>query len=175
MPALILQLIGLLDELCESLPIDTNRLFLSGASMGGDGVYSLAAASNSARRRFAALMPVCAGLNLKAAATLARRSDIAIWIWHGVQDAVYPIAHADAMHEALLDNGEQDNGSDPPSPPSVAPHRVRYTRLENCATPSTSPHAVGHAAWLDAFAAESGLWPWLKEQRRLDEQDGPPI
>ena len=31
------------------------------------------------------------------------------------------------------------------------------------ATPPTSPHAVGHAVWEQAFARDSPLWPWLAE------------
>ena len=164
-PALQLQLIGLLDELCDCLPVDTARLYLSGSSMGGDGAYALAAASSSPTRRFAALVPVCAGINLKAAATLAELGT-PVWIWHGVEDTVYPVALADAMYEAL--SNRSSGGEEGPDR-----HRgeVCYSRLEHCATPATSSHAVGHAAWLDAFAADSSLWQWLRRQQLLD---GPP-
>ena len=75
-----MQLVGLLDELSRTLPIDSARVALSGASMGGDGVWALGA---SMPRRFKALVPICAGANLAAAAALQH---VPIWCWHGIHD-----------------------------------------------------------------------------------------
>ena len=144
MPLLRMQLVGLIDELCSMHAVDPARVALSGASMGGDGVWALGALLP---HRFCALVPVCAGLHLAAVPTLHR---MPVWIWHGEKDTVYPIAHADAMYAALRSVGD--------------PNRLHLTRLQHCVTPATSPHAVAHAAWLDAFAADSDLWRWLREQ-----------
>lgn len=142
-PMLHMQLVGLLDELSRTLPIDSARVALSGASMGGDGVWALGA---SMPRRFKALVPICAGANLAAAAALQH---VPIWCWHGIHDMVYPVDGADAMCAALKRVGNS---------------RVRFTRLEHCVTPSTSPHAEAHAAWLEALHEDSELWSWLREQ-----------
>ena len=141
------QIAGLVGELCAAgvePAVDSRRVLLCGTSMGGDGVWTLAAARPEL---FAACVPVCAAANLAAVAHLDHKPT---WIFHGVDDGVVPIEGADAMAEALRSRGD--------------PARVRYSRIDECPTPEGAPHAVGHAAWMIAFAEESGLWGWLLER-----------
>ncbi len=49
-------LLALLDHLCECLPVDTDRVYLTGISMGGTGTWMLAMADP---KRFAAICPIC--------------------------------------------------------------------------------------------------------------------
>ena len=49
-------LLAFLDWLCETLPFDKNRIYLTGLSMGGTGTWMLAMAL---RDRFAAIAPIC--------------------------------------------------------------------------------------------------------------------
>lgn len=49
-------LLAFLDYICDALPIDKKRIYLTGFSMGGTGTWMLAMA---APERFAALVPVC--------------------------------------------------------------------------------------------------------------------
>ena len=48
-------LLAFLDEICESLPVDRERIYLTGLSMGGTGTWMLAMA---APERFAAIAPI---------------------------------------------------------------------------------------------------------------------
>ena len=41
---------------------------------------------------------------------------------------------------------------------------VKYTRLPSAPAPVGWPHYEGHAAWIPTYAAQSQLWPWLKQQ-----------
>ena len=140
------QVMALLDELVNSLPVDAAQIVLSGASMGGDAVWTLGASHPS---RWAALVPICASRNLDAVPALSRTP---IWIWHGTHDVVYPVSGSETMYSMLI------NGS------SNLTSRVRFTRLDDCPTPEHAPHSVCHAAWLPALAEASALWPWLREQ-----------
>lgn len=164
-PSLRMALADLLDELlfppdgAKKLPIDDSRLLLSGASMGGDGAWALAGASELLMPFFAAVVPICAGLNYVPILTI--NDDVSVWVWHGVHDAVYPVSDADKMVEALRERGK--HGED------ATAKRVKFSRLEHCETPDGAPHAVGHAAWLDAFARDSPLWVWLKAQRHKQD------
>ena len=49
-------LLVFLDYICSVLPIDTDRIYLTGLSMGGTGTWMLAMADPE---RFAAIAPVC--------------------------------------------------------------------------------------------------------------------
>jgi len=49
-------LLAFLEEMCSELPVDRDRIYLTGASMGGTGTWMLAMA---APHIFAAIMPVC--------------------------------------------------------------------------------------------------------------------
>ena len=142
------QLLALVDELCgePSLRIDPQRITLCGSSMGGDGVWAVGAAFAD---RWAALCPVCAAPRLASIEPLREKP---IWLWHGANDAVVPVAGSDAMADALRRA-------------ATHPDRIRYTRLEACPTPDGAPHAEGHAAWLAAFDPASELWPWLRAQK----------
>jgi predicted peptidase len=54
------RLTELLDHILESYPIDEEKIFLTGLSMGGYGSWALAA---SQPKRFAAVVPICGGGN----------------------------------------------------------------------------------------------------------------
>ena len=64
---------------------DTGRVYLTGVSMGGEGVWSLAAAQP---KRFAAIVPVCGGGDPKHAEAL---KGVPCWAFHGDADEVVPV------------------------------------------------------------------------------------
>ena len=145
--------VKLLDELLEDkrLKIDAHRVYLSGVSMGGAGVWSVASAHPA---RFAAIVPVCGYGNAErvasALAASPARHTPKIFVWHGANDVVVPVGASDEVVAALKARGRTD---------------VRYERIAASPAPVGWPDYTGHAAWLPAFAAESSLWPWLLEQR----------
>jgi predicted peptidase len=127
---------------------DRRHTYLTGLSMGGTGVWSLAAAYPL---RFAALVPICGrvmttGIGARSPAATSFEAmakqigpTIPIWIFHGRDDPVVPVDDSRQMYAAL-----QAIGSG-----------VRYTEYES----------VGHDAWDPAYA-EPELMPWLLAKSR---------
>jgi predicted peptidase len=92
-------LIGLIHELIKKAPIDTNRIYITGLSMGGFGTYD---AIERYPDLFAAAIPVCGGGDVSKAATIAH---IPIWIVHGAEDAAVNPLYATTMLDALMKAG----------------------------------------------------------------------
>ena len=78
-------LMALIADLADKLPIDQNRLYLTGSSMGGFGSWSLAAKYPQV---FAAVVPLCGGGDPKKAEQL---KTVPIWAFHGDQDPMVPV------------------------------------------------------------------------------------
>ncbi len=86
---------AMLDELLEQLPIDQDRVYLTGLSMGGFWTYGWA---SQHPERFAAIAPVCGGWD---AADACRLKDVPVWAFHGAQDPVVPLAGDQVMIDAI--------------------------------------------------------------------------
>ena len=86
---------GLLDEIQSSFRVDTNRIYVTGLSLGGNGTWSLALAEPN---RFAAIAPVCGWSVPSAACTL---KDLPIWTFHGDKDNVVPFSSSELMVNRL--------------------------------------------------------------------------
>jgi predicted peptidase len=92
-------LIELINQTIQKLPIDTNRIYITGLSMGGFGTFD---AISRYPNLFAAAVPVCGGGDISKASAI---SHIPIWIFHGALDgAVNPVLSQD-MVEALTKAG----------------------------------------------------------------------
>ena len=79
------------DEVAKDLRIDDSRVYLIGMSMGGFGTWSLA---NRMPDRFAAIVPMCGGADVRWA---DRLSGIPTWILHGTADRDIPISRSEVM------------------------------------------------------------------------------
>ncbi|WAC13100.1 carboxylesterase family protein [Dyadobacter pollutisoli] len=75
----------LVDSLMSVYPIDPNRLYIYGISMGGFGVFSILQKEPG---KFAAAYAVCGGSDVKAAGKLMNTP---LWIFHGTLDDVVPV------------------------------------------------------------------------------------
>lgn len=94
-PWLLEALNGLLDEIVQNYRVDTNRIYLTGLSMGGFGTWALAIAHPE---RFAAIAPICGG----GMPWMAYRiKDVPVWAFHGAQDPVVPLQRTEEMVDAL--------------------------------------------------------------------------
>lgn len=82
---------ALLDELLERLPIDPDRVYLTGLSLGGHATWRWATHNPE---RFAAIAPVC-GAGWQSLA--CRLAHVPVWAFHGDQDPVVPFAMSAAM------------------------------------------------------------------------------
>ncbi|MGC3959643.1 MAG: glycoside hydrolase family 2 TIM barrel-domain containing protein [Verrucomicrobiota bacterium] len=101
------ELTGLLDEVIAKHNIDTNRVYLTGLSMGGYGTWSLGLAHPE---RFAALAPICGGGERRSVSQAIRtKGDIVrklpIWAFHGAKDPVVPLEESERMVNALKSAG----------------------------------------------------------------------
>jgi len=133
---------------------DRSRLYVTGLSMGGYGVYHLALAHPNT---FAALVVVCGGL-LPHETTIAVQQSplakdapdpyeftahalrhLAIRLFHGDADTVIPVSESRRMAEALKAEGAD----------------VQYVEFPG----------AGHNAWDRAYGDEA-LWTWLFLQRK---------
>ena len=85
----------LYDEVLEKYPVDPDRVYLTGQSMGGFGSWMWAAEHPG---RFAAVAPVCGGGDPREAEYL---QDVPIWNFHGAKDPAVSIRLSDEMVEAL--------------------------------------------------------------------------
>jgi predicted peptidase len=90
---------AMLDELIVRLPIDTARIYLTGLSMGGQGIYAWASQNPE---RFAAIAPVSGWGNPQGA---CRLKHIPVWAFHGAKDDVVPLLRDQAMVDAINECG----------------------------------------------------------------------
>ena len=92
-------LMQLIKESIKNLPVDTNRIYITGLSMGGFGTFD---AIERYPNIFAAAVPVCGGGDVSKATTIA---SIPIWIFHGAEDPSVNPANAADMFTALTKAG----------------------------------------------------------------------
>jgi predicted peptidase len=131
---------------------DAKRIYLTGLSMGGYGTWALAASHPG---KFAALVPICAGI-VAPKIVLAERPELAkasypdepgsyaevakklgktpIWIFHGDADPIVPVEGSRKMDEAL----------------KAAGGNIRYTEYPG----------VEHDSWDKAYT-EPELMTWM--------------
>ncbi len=84
-----------LDEVLGRFRVDPDRVYLVGASMGGNGTWAMAAAFPD---RFAAIAPICGRGDLGQAERLRR---VPTWAFHGGEDRVVPLEASERMVAAL--------------------------------------------------------------------------
>ena len=86
---------ALVDECREVYRIDESRMYATGISMGGTGVWDLAARRPGL---FAAIAPVCGRADPVRARALR---GVPVWAVHGAQDTVIPPEQSRTMVEAV--------------------------------------------------------------------------
>jgi predicted peptidase len=93
--------LAILAEVQKGYKTDSNRVYLTGLSMGGFGTWSLAAAYPE---KWAAIVPICGGGNPKEA---AKFKDIPCWCFHGDADTAVKVDLSRAMIKALKAAGAE--------------------------------------------------------------------
>ncbi|MCL5029119.1 MAG: prolyl oligopeptidase family serine peptidase [Bacteroidetes bacterium] len=89
------ELFTLLQEIISKYNIDTNRIYLTGLSMGGFGTWDLAIKHPG---MFAAIAPICGGGDPSKVCAI---KNLPVWVFHGAKDQVVPIKRSVEMVEAL--------------------------------------------------------------------------
>lgn len=152
-PQMQAQALKALEQTIEEFNGDKTRIYLTGLSMGGYGLWAIAAANPG---MFAAIAPVCGGIRpprglpnppgtidtnavadpyTEAAKKIGKTP---VWVFHGSADSVVPVTESQKMVEAL----------------KAAGGRVRYTEYAG----------VGHNSWDRAYS-EAELFTWLLSYR----------
>ena len=149
-----------LEKFVRENPVDRQRIYLTGLSMGGMGTWQYCARYP---RVWAAAAPIC-GAGDPAAIRAAR--DIPFWTFHAVDDPFVPIA-------GMLGRGPG---------PALAGTRLMVSALRSCGAEVVSteypagyirehfgyPEAVaGHASWEPAYS-DGDFRAWLFRQDRRD-------
>ncbi|MEK6262668.1 MAG: PHB depolymerase family esterase [Planctomycetota bacterium] len=91
----------LIASLQKEFRVDEKRLYATGLSMGGFGVWDMAARTPD---MFAAALPVCAGAD---EATADRLTRLPIWTFHGDKDTVVKVERSRRMVAAIEKAGGQ--------------------------------------------------------------------
>lgn len=152
---------ALVDEvLCSRDHIDRDRLYVTGLSMGGYGIWTFLSHDP---HTFVAAVPICGGgdplrlpknqppekigvKNEFKPEGLAGARHVPIWTFHGTEDGAVPIAESELIVRMLRDAGNTS---------------LQFTIYER----------AGHvAAWEKAYENPE-MWDWLFSQRR-DSQRG---
>ncbi|MCX6215851.1 prolyl oligopeptidase family serine peptidase [Spirosoma sp.] len=97
-------------DLLKKYRIDTRRVYLTGISMGGYGVWQTAVAYPNT---FAAIVPLCGGCD--DSTRICRIKQIPVWTFHGTADDLIPISETERLVRRLNKCGGQ----------------VKFTRLAN--------------------------------------------
>ena len=92
-------LVELIKETVAKMPVDTNRIYITGLSMGGYGTFD---AIERYPRLFAAAVPVCGGGDVSKAALFAH---LPVWMFHGAEDPAVNVANSVEMNAALMKAG----------------------------------------------------------------------
>ncbi len=91
----------ILDRTIDEYAIDSDRVYLTGISMGGIGTWKQATADPD---RWAAIVPICGGGDQQEAHRIAH---LPTWCFHGTADATVPIAFSRIMIRAIEKAGGQ--------------------------------------------------------------------
>jgi len=167
-PKVFQSVMALLDTLTSSYPIDINRIYLTGLSLGGMGTWSYL---RSKPDLFAAAVPVCGGVwgsdkDFMDHVNLTRH--IPVWNWHGKEDDLVDVSasrnifnryprfmefplytHHFYREEYNLEVSEINQYIDDYA-------EIIYSELPN----------VEHDAWNYAYRANPEVKRWLFKQRK---------
>ena len=135
-------LLAFLDDVISHFKVDTNRIYLTGLSMGGFGTWSLA---TQAPERFAAVAPICGGgdtirVLLASKERSAALKSLGVWAFHGAKDPVVALEESERMVNAWKKIGARD---------------VKLT---------VYPDAQ-HDSWTETYNNEA-LYKWFLEHKR---------
>ncbi len=85
----------ILDSLAREFSIDTNRIYVTGFSMGGSATWDIIMRFPD---RFAAAVPMAGGLN---PAYVYKCADVPIWDFHGTVDQLVPVQYSRVTMDSL--------------------------------------------------------------------------
>jgi predicted peptidase len=130
---------ALVDQIAGAHAVDGRRLYATGLSLGGFGVWELALCSS--RQRFAAIVPIAGGWregSRDVPEGISELRGLPVWAFHGALDETVPAYQSEVLVEALRARGGD----------------VRFTLY---------PDADHVESWLRAYT-DPELYEWLFAQ-----------
>ncbi|HCI28577.1 MAG TPA: PHB depolymerase family esterase [Fervidobacterium sp.] len=132
----------IIDSIIDKHPVDTDRIYITGLSMGGFGAITLLTLHPE---KFAAGVIMCGGGNAK---RLLRIKHVPLWLFHAEDDDVVPVDLSREVVEILRNLGAKE---------------VKYTEY-----PKGYMNSLGlepHESWVPGYRTK-GMVKWLFEKRR---------
>ncbi|TDS07559.1 carboxylesterase family protein [Sphingobacterium paludis] len=123
-------------DLSEKYRIDSKRMYVTGISMGGYGAYTVAM---DFPEIFAAIVPLCGGINDSDTSRICNLRDIPIWTFHGTADDKIPIKETERIAAQLR----------------FCKGNMKFTRLENAG------HGIEYL-----YEKNREIYTWMLKQRR---------
>jgi len=135
-------LLALLEQTVRDYAVDTNRIYLTGLSMGGFGTWDLGL---TYPEKFAAIVPICGGGQMITVVLSSREKTqalktLGVWAFHGAKDPVVPLEESQRMVDGLKKVGVKD---------------VKFTIYPD----------AGHNSWTEAYN-DPQLYEWLLKHER---------
>jgi predicted esterase len=127
---------GTLDEVLAEYRVDTDRIYLTGLSLGGEATYRLAL---HRPETFAALAPLCGFLMDAKAEEMKKIKDIPVWAIHGADDTVV----------------KPDWGQQPVNALKEAGGNIKFSLLPG----------HDHDVWTDTYS-DPAFYDWLLAQHK---------
>jgi predicted peptidase len=129
----------IMDQVTENYNIDKKRLYATGVSQGGFGVWNV---NEQYPKLFAAIVPICGGGNLQFASRLVNKP---IWAFHAESDPIVSVSYSRNMINAIRNAGGKPMYSEFPREMFIKP--------------------MGHYSWVLAYQT-SEMRDWLFKQKQ---------
>lgn len=120
---------SLYSDLITKYKIDTTRIYVTGISEGGFGTWQVAMDYPD---MFAAIVPLCGGVNNNDTINIGRLNQLPVWTFHGTADDLIPIGETERIVSKLEASGN-----------------IQFTRLPN----------EGHG--IQYLYADNKIFDWL--------------
>lgn len=115
--------------------IDTSRIYVTGISIGGYGTWQVAMDYPD---KFAAIIPLCGGINDSDTTNISKIKHLPIWTFHGTADDVIPIAETERVFKKLR----------------MLKSQIRFTRIKN------GDHGIQY------LYEDPEIYKWMLKQRK---------
>ncbi|MBO9561636.1 MAG: T9SS type A sorting domain-containing protein [Niastella sp.] len=135
--------------------VDTNRIYLTGMSMGGGITWEYAGSNINAAQKLAAIVPICGASSPQTPiANVIANGDVPVWATHNQADDAVPVNNTNGYVSFI-------NGN--PRPPSPLARKTIFT---------TAPAEL-HDAWTRTYSPsfrENGLniYEWMLQYSRAE-------
>jgi predicted peptidase len=143
----------MIERALDDLNVDMSRLYVTGLSMGGGGVWNML---NRYPDRFAAAVPIAA-ISPSTDFLSANLLDDAIWAFHARNDTVVSVNSSRNVISGILRAGRE---TIPSFPPSTDTNTIFHFDSPRFDLHYTEPGSGGHGIWTPVYAHEP-MYDWL--------------